>query len=542
MHTRTRWVIITLLFGLGFAALAVTFGNTLASQAGWSTPVNATKTLGTSYIPQLAVYQDTTHLVWQDWVDLDPHWPFILYTNKTAGGDWAPFSYLPIHAQGSDPAIDIGPDGTLHIVWSMNGVEYITRAPDGTWSAQVRIDDGEFLGEFPDVAAAPDGTIHVAWASWSGPGTPTNIYHKSKPPGGTWSLTTMVSTLGGRYQYPWIETDSANNAHLIWTDTDTNEFQNAIKPNGDDWSDPVVLPQDPLPWTSNTSLASDPYGGVHLIWIEWDSRAGSACRVQYAKRVLTGPWSGAQTLSSICADSSAISVDAQGRAHAVWHNDKKIGYRAQDDSGNWGSTSTMDMEDYWLIMDSSIAIAAGSQGDTHIAWDSGPVYTETPHDGRGEIYYTGKGKWSPATEVISPAGGTLISPSGVVTANFPAGSVTTDTLVTYTPITESLTASSVGMRYFDLSAERASDGTPVTSFDPPYTLIVSYADLDLGVASEDTLALFYWDGSQWTGESTSTLDMEAKQVTATPNHMTKFALFAEVKIISWKVYLPLLSR
>jgi hypothetical protein len=46
----------------------------------------------------------------------------------------------------------------------------------------------------------------------------------------------------------------------------------------------------------------------------------------------------------------------------------------------------------------------------------------------------------------------------------------------------------------------------LTSLDAPYAVAVEYADSELGVADVDTLALYYWEGSQWAKEPTSTVD------------------------------------
>lgn len=55
---------------------------------------------------------------------------------------------------------------------------------------------------------------------------------------------------------------------------------------------------------------------------------------------------------------------------------------------------------------------------------------------------------------------------------------------------------------------------------------------------EDSLALYYWDGSQWVREPRSVLDTLANKVTAIPNHFSLQAMLGE----SRRIYLPLILK
>jgi hypothetical protein len=67
---------------------------------------------------------------------------------------------------------------------------------------------------------------------------------------------------------------------------------------------------------------------------------------------------------------------------------------------------------------------------------------------------------------------------------------------------------------------------------------VDYTDAEKGAAIESTLGLYSWDGSQWVREPTSSVDAVANRLTATPDHMTPFAVLGETK----RVYLPIVMR
>lgn len=89
---------------------------------------------------------------------------------------------------------------------------------------------------------------------------------------------------------------------------------------------------------------------------------------------------------------------------------------------------------------------------------------------------------------------------------------------------------------FDPSAVISGTTTPVTSFDKPYT--ISYMDAEKGAAIESTLTLYWWDGGQWVLEPTSRVDAAENRLTATPDHMTLFAVLGETK----RVYLLSVMR
>ncbi len=99
---------------------------------------------------------------------------------------------------------------------------------------------------------------------------------------------------------------------------------------------------------------------------------------------------------------------------------------------------------------------------------------------------------------------------------------------------------------FDLDASR--DGVPLTGFTfaVPISITIAYSDADLIGVWENTLALYYWDGSTWhdaattcSPSSTYTHDQVSNQISVAICHLSQFALFGE----RWpSSYLPLVVR
>ncbi|MBC8248153.1 MAG: S8 family serine peptidase, partial [Anaerolineales bacterium] len=138
--------------------------------------------------------------------------------------------------------------------------------------------------------------------------------------------------------------------------------------------------------------------------------------------------------------------------------------------------------------------------------------------------------------VIEPAtGGSLSADNGDLTLDFPAGSVTSSTTVTYTP--NASPSNPVGDLIFanmacTLEATDA-EGTPVTQFDPPYTLTLLYQDADwqdAGIEDESTLNLYLWNGSQWQAAlpcSGCSLDTVNNVLVAVLDHFSEFGFLGE---------------
>ncbi len=138
--------------------------------------------------------------------------------------------------------------------------------------------------------------------------------------------------------------------------------------------------------------------------------------------------------------------------------------------------------------------------------------------------------------VIEPAtGGSLSADNGDLTLDFPPGSVTNSTTVTYTP--NASPNNPIGDLVFanmacDLEATDG-EGTPVTQFDPPYTLTLLYQDSDwqdAGINDESTLNLYHWNGSQWEAAlpcSGCSLDTVNNTLIAVLGHFSEFGFLGE---------------
>lgn len=130
---------------------------------------------------------------------------------------------------------------------------------------------------------------------------------------------------------------------------------------------------------------------------------------------------------------------------------------------------------------------------------------------------------------ISPAGGSLVSLPYHTMLVFPVGAFASTARVSFDGYTPGRYPTPAGMieiaHNFDLQAADGGSGTPV---EPvlPYTITVTYRDSEARLVDENSLGLYFWNGSQWVLEP-GVLDIGINTLTAHPVHFSGWALFGK---------------
>lgn len=90
--------------------------------------------------------------------------------------------------------------------------------------------------------------------------------------------------------------------------------------------------------------------------------------------------------------------------------------------------------------------------------------------------------------------------------------------------------------FFEITAV-SQNGTPITNVaNTTYEIEIEYTDLEKGTVMENTLALYYWDGTQWQKEPSSSVDPMTNSIQATPNRFGLWGVFGETV----QTYLPII--
>ncbi|MFZ5559800.1 MAG: hypothetical protein ACOZAL_03330 [Patescibacteria group bacterium] len=71
-----------------------------------------------------------------------------------------------------------------------------------------------------------------------------------------------------------------------------------------------------------------------------------------------------------------------------------------------------------------------------------------------------------------------------------------------------------------------ANGMAVATFSKDVTLTFTYTDTQISDLNEDSLKIYYWDGSKWSA-LTSTLDKANNKITAATNHFTYFVILGD---------------
>jgi len=149
-----------------------------------------------------------------------------------------------------------------------------------------------------------------------------------------------------------------------------------------------------------------------------------------------------------------------------------------------------------------------------------------------------------STAVLTDTETVFAPPTAPFTITVPAGGVGqpislvfTDTVSGYSP--------PAGLQFlgetFSLAAYIDGVLQPGFTFDPPFTITLTYSDDEVSGLAESTLTLLYWDGSAWVSDGIVLVSRNpsTNQVTFTVSHLTDFAFAAEE---GYLIYLPILLR
>lgn len=127
---------------------------------------------------------------------------------------------------------------------------------------------------------------------------------------------------------------------------------------------------------------------------------------------------------------------------------------------------------------------------------------------------------------------------------FPPGAVAQPVVVVVAPVATPPATGGYQVlgQVFTIDAT-TNDGSPVTHFAQPFTLVVTYTDDEVQGIDEQSLTLHYWheDEQRWVAIPT-TVDPANNRLTATLDHLTTFAVLQGAISKPAQIFLPLVRR
>lgn len=311
------------------------------------------------------------------------------------------------------PDIAVAPDGTLHAVWTdqtTREMKYRSRPPGGSWSAATVVGTYAGITIFADgdicIAAAPDGTVHILYADDSSGNS--EIYHRSKPVGGSWSGPVNISqTPGTRSEFPHVAVSPDGIVHAAWVDATPSgggccgeTYYASLSPGGS-WT-PAINVSNSAANEYEIRMGVGPDNSVHIISAQEDGGPGIQ-NIYYYTKPAGGSFAPAKNLTGIAnvgRNMGGVLKTADGTVHVVYYEGPaphQVIYQnrpACDTS--WSSPVNLSNSAGGSY---NPALAADACGNLHVAWsqDIGAV-RRVMHSGR-----LTSGEWSPPEDITGGA-------------------------------------------------------------------------------------------------------------------------------------------
>ncbi|HET6996993.1 MAG TPA: PKD domain-containing protein [Solirubrobacterales bacterium] len=298
----------------------------------WSEPEDVSDSISEAVTPWLAL--DAASGAVAVWTAFEGGDRILQGAVRSADGEWSEPDDLseagedvtPLEA----PDVAIDASGNAIAVWKLESSNFIVQAAvrpaGGDWEAPDDLSAaGEDAGE-PSVAVDEAGEAVAVWNRLDGVDT---IQTAVRPAGGDWAGPDDLSDGDQEAREPDVTMDEAGQAVAVWTRYDGSNFivQAAVRPAGDEWSDPDFL-SVPGQTSNAPVVATNAAVGAVAMWFRFD---GANFRVQATVRPPGGEWPKPDTLSAAGEGAAfpQLALDAAGDAIAVFGRNGDDGLFAQ---------------------------------------------------------------------------------------------------------------------------------------------------------------------------------------------------------------------
>jgi hypothetical protein len=228
----------------------------------------------------------------------------------------------------ADPTISTDGGGRVHVVWSEIGaggqsmLRHRWRGASG-WEPVISVPTGQGIGAYsPDLAGDPEGNLQLAWTNaFNGGSTPRFL---QRTPDGMWRTPEAVAAErpGWYAGAPAVAADQ-DRVWVVWAETDDRESRVVASVRTEEGWSPVRHPSRLGRFATEPSATLDPWGTLHLLWLERDpGELESAAAIAYSSAAAGDTVFAAPRLLTLSGagpfKSPTIAADASGRVLAAW--------------------------------------------------------------------------------------------------------------------------------------------------------------------------------------------------------------------------------
>ena len=311
-------------------------GALLHAQPGrWSEPVNVSNTPGGCISPAMAIGPDGyIHIVWGDDSRLEDPWmDDILYVYYD-GYHWSEPEQISSFdtTYSMHPRIAIDSFGYPHVIWKHRAIFpdaaiYYTCLTDTGWAEPLDLTEGIGAPSKPSITIDSNDNIHVVMSTYNGGGT--DIFYRMYD-GFEWLPIDTIIITSDDSSDPVIALDSQNHLHLAWQEgayPSVDVFYS--KSDGLSWSPIQNISQiDSLP-SLNISLALDTFDHPHIVWNQITQWGPLPVIEEIFYSYYNGEnWSLAENITNLdlrIADNPAIAISSQGVICVIFSSSSQNG-------------------------------------------------------------------------------------------------------------------------------------------------------------------------------------------------------------------------
>ncbi len=231
---------------------------------------------------------------------------------------------------GRNPAIAVGGDDELHLVYKLGGTtayDIVHRSYDGTWSEETTLySSPQVPVSRPVLAVDSTGDLHCVWQRSGYSAVPNSEIWYRKRTAGNWGAAMNVSNTYGSSEYPTLAIGADDNIHVFWKDSGENIsnpkmvlYRKYTVASG--WDAGYTNVSNT---TGNGSSATmdpcaivDSMNDVHLVWKDY--QPGN--REIFYKKCTDGVWDATPLNLSVTAEASdtpTIGVDDDDNLTVAW--------------------------------------------------------------------------------------------------------------------------------------------------------------------------------------------------------------------------------
>lgn len=378
----------------------------------------------------------------QAFIDNDAH-PSL--PNANSSWFWSNYEILSdtSTANAYSPQIAIDSDNNIHVVWYDNTPDLLSSGGDSdifyisynseieTWSPlELVSSESTDTSLHPVIAVDTNDDIHIAWTDWSdylGADTDRDVFYKKKNAGGSWTITSVISTDSTLtiHEELTIYVDNNDNLYIAWSDPtdilgadgDNDIFLKFYNDTASSWSSTTLISTESSAYAYKPQIVANSLSGdVHFVWYDYTDILGADTDGDIFYRrwnVYTSTLSDLNLLNSFSDLNSynpKIALDQNDDIHVIWAdyadyldsgiNQDLFYKKLYTSSDSWGLTEVVSSESRHSTEHPDIVV--DKNGFVFVAW-----YDATEYSGAGtdfDIFFKFRdpsiNQWS-ITEVVS---------------------------------------------------------------------------------------------------------------------------------------------